>query len=157
MSADQRIAELNLVLPEPPKILGVYRPVNCIGRIAYLSGHGPLRSDGTFVKGRLGAELNVDAGRDAARLTGLAILASLKECLGTLDRVQKLVRTTGYVNATPEFTDLPAVVNGFSELMRDVFGEEAGIAARSAVGVASLPGGWPVEIETVFLLNVDYL
>jgi enamine deaminase RidA (YjgF/YER057c/UK114 family) len=157
MSFDQRIAELNLQLPEPPKVLGVYRPVNCIGRLAHLSGHGPLRADGTFVQGRLGAELNVDAGRDAARLAGIAVLASLKECLGSFDKVSKLVRATGYINATPEFFDLPAVMNGFSELMRDVFGEDNGIAARSAVGVASLPGGWPVEIETVFLLNVDYL
>ena len=152
MSAEARFTELNLQLPPAPKAVGVYKPIVEIDGLLYLSGHGPLRPDGTLIKGRLGDDLDVSAGYDAARQTGLAILATLKKHCGSLDRIDRLVKTFGLVQATPEFTDQPAVINGFSELMRDVFGEERGIAARSAVGAASLPAGMAVEVEAIFAL-----
>jgi enamine deaminase RidA (YjgF/YER057c/UK114 family) len=153
VSAEARFTELKLELPPAPKAVGVYKPIVEINGLVYLSGHGPLRPDGALIKGRLGADLDVKAGYDAARQTGLAILATLKKHCGSLDRIARLVKTFGLVQATPEFTDHPAVINGFSELMRGVFGEENGIAARSAVGAASLPAGMAVEIEAIFELT----
>jgi enamine deaminase RidA (YjgF/YER057c/UK114 family) len=150
MSAELRIRELNLELPAPPRILGVYKPVLVVGGLAYLSGHGPVDGEGKAICGRLGEDLDVAAGYEAARRTGLLVLATLRSQFGSLDRVLRLVKTTGFVQAAPTFKDHPAVVNGFSELMRDVFGPEAGVAARSALGVASLPANWAVEIEAVF-------
>jgi enamine deaminase RidA (YjgF/YER057c/UK114 family) len=150
MSAETRFAELRLELPPAPKAMGLYRPVVMVDNLAYLSGHGPLLPDGSLIRGRVGADLDEDAGYQAARQTGLAVLATLRAQCGTLDRVRRLVKTLGLVQCTPEFVDQPAVINGFSELMRDVFGDEAGIAARSAVGAAALPAGMAVEIETVF-------
>jgi enamine deaminase RidA (YjgF/YER057c/UK114 family) len=152
VSAETRLAELKLELPPAPKAVGVYRPVVQLDGLLYLSGHGPLRLDGTLIKGRVGGDLDAAAGYQAARQTGLAIIASLRKHCGSLDRIARLVKTFGLVQATPEFTDHPAVINGFSELMRDVFGEEHGIAARSAVGAASLPGGMAVEVEAIFEL-----
>jgi enamine deaminase RidA (YjgF/YER057c/UK114 family) len=130
----------------------VYRPIVETDGQLYLSGHGPLLPDGTLIKGRVGGNLDAAAGYQAARQTGLAVLATLRKHCGTLDAVGRLVKTFGLVQATPEFTEHPAVINGFSELMRDVFGEEHGIAARSAVGAASLPGGMAVEVEALFEL-----
>jgi len=153
MSAEARIAELKLQLPPAPKAVGVYKPVIEIGGLAYLSGHGPLQADGTLIRGRVGADLDVAAGYQAARQTGLAILATLRQHLGSLDRIGRLVKTLGLVQATPEFTEHPAVINGFSELMRDVFGPERGVAARSAVGAVSLPSGMAVEVEAIFELQ----
>jgi enamine deaminase RidA (YjgF/YER057c/UK114 family) len=152
VSADDRFAKLNLQLPPAPKAVGLYRPAVEVDGLLYVSGHGPLRTDGTLIKGRVGADLDVAAGFQAARQTGLAMLATLQKHCGTLDRVARLVKTFGLVQSTPEFTDHPAVINGFSELMRDVFGEANGIAARSAVGAASLPSGMAVEVEAVFQL-----
>jgi enamine deaminase RidA (YjgF/YER057c/UK114 family) len=153
MSAEARIAELKLQLPPAPKAVGVYKPVIEIGGLAYLSGHGPLQVDGTLIRGRVGDDLDVAAGYQAARQTGLAILATLRQHLGSLDRIGRLVKTLGLVQATPEFTEHPAVINGFSELMRDVFGPERGVAARSAVGAVSLPSGMAVEVEAIFELQ----
>ena len=150
MSAEARFQGMSLELPPAPKAIGLYRPILIVDGLAYLSGHGPMRPDGTTICGCLGDDLDVDAGYQAARQTGLTTLATLKAHLGSLDRVKRLVKTVGMVRTTADFTDQPAVINGFSELMRDVFGEEIGIAARSAVGVASLPAGWAVEIETIF-------
>ena len=150
MSAESRLQQLNLHLPPAGKALGVYKPMVVVNGLAYLSGHGPVSADGSAICGRLGDDLDEKAGYEAARRTGLAVLATLREHCGTLDRVRRLVKTTGFVQATPEFTKHPAVINGFSELMRDVFGPVAGVAARSAMGVASLPAGWAVEIETIF-------
>lgn len=152
MSAEARFAALKLELPPAPKAIGVYRPVVELNGLLYLSGHGPLLADGSLIKGRVGVEMDVAAGYQAARQTGLAILATLRKQCGSLDKVARLVKTFGLVQATPEFVDHPAVINGFSELMRDVFGEEHGIAARSAVGAASLPAGMSVEIEAIFEL-----
>ncbi|TWT88751.1 Endoribonuclease L-PSP [Pseudobythopirellula maris] len=150
MSIEKRLSELGLELPEAPSILGLYKPVLVVDGLAYTSGHGPLKPEGGFVTGRLGDDLGVDEGSAAARMTGLAMLASLKAELGSLDRVGRLVKTLGLVQATPDFAAHPAVINGFSELMRDALGDEAGVAARSAFGAASLPAGWAVEIEAVF-------
>ncbi len=152
MSAEARFAALSLELPPAPKAVGLYRPVVEAGGMLYLSGHGPLKADGTLIKGRVGDDLDTAAGYQAARQTGLAMLATLRKHCGNLDRIARLVKTFGLVQATPAFTDHPAVINGFSELMRDVFGEEHGIAARSAVGAASLPAGMAVEVEAIFAL-----
>lgn len=153
MTAEKRLQELGLELPPAGKALGVYKPILIVDGLAYLSGHGPVSADGTAICGRLGDDLDVEAGYEAARRTGLAVLATLRGLYGSLDRVRRLVKTTGFVQATPDFTQHPAVINGFSELMRDVFGPDSGIAARSALGVASLPAGWAVEIETIFELE----
>lgn len=152
MSAEARFAALSLELPPAPKAVGLYRPVVEAGGMLYLSGHGPLKADGTLITGRVGDDLDTAAGYQAARQTGLAMLATLRKHCGNLDRIARLVKTFGLVQATPAFTDHPAVINGFSELMRDVFGEEHGIAARSAVGAASLPAGMAVEVEAIFAL-----
>jgi enamine deaminase RidA (YjgF/YER057c/UK114 family) len=153
MSHETRLNELQLELPAGARSLGVYRPVIVAGGVAYLSGHGPIGVDGTAMTGRLGDDLDKEAGYKAARQTGLAMIATLRQHFGTLDAIRRIVKTTGFVTATPEFKDHPAVINGFSELMRDVFGPEAGIGARSAMGVASIPAGWAVEIEAVFELE----
>ena len=150
MSHEARLKALNLELPPAAKPVAVYRLVSETSGFGYLSGHGPVGADGTAICGRLGDTLDKEAGYEAARRTGLKMLATLRAHLGTLDRVLRLVKTTGFVNAAPDFKDHPAVINGFSELMRDVFGPEDGIGARSALGVASLPGGWAVEIEAIF-------
>jgi enamine deaminase RidA (YjgF/YER057c/UK114 family) len=152
MSAEVRFNELKLELPPAPKAIGVYRPVVEVGGLLYLSGHGPLLPDGTLIRGRVGEDLDVAAGYKAARQTGLAVLATLKKHCGSLDAIGRLVKTFGLVNAASTFTDHPAVINGFSELMRDIFGEDRGIAARSAVGASSLPAGMAVEIEAIFAL-----
>lgn len=153
MSAEQRIDDLKLTLPPAPKAMGVYRPVLVHAGLAWISGHGPLKEDGTLVTGRVGDDLTQKEGYQAARQTGLAMLASLRAELGTLDRIERLIKTFGMVQCTHDFNEIPAVINGFSELMRDVFGEENGVAARSAVGMASLPGNIPVEVDAVFLVK----
>ena len=150
MAFQSQLESLQLQLPPAPQAIGLYKPVLVVGNLAYTSGHGPLQDDGTLTTGRVGDELSVEQGYAAARQTGLATLATLIENLGSLDRVVRLVTTFGLVQATPAFTDHPAVINGFSELMRDVFGPEHGVAARSAVGAASLPAGMAVEVEAVF-------
>ena len=150
MSADDRIAELNLELPSAPKAVAVYKPIVLTGGYAYVSGHGPLRPDGTMMKGRVGDEVDQQTGYDAARQTGLAILSTLRASLGSLDRVQRLVKMLGMVNAAANFTEHPLVINGCSELFAEVFGEDRGIGARSAVGMGSLPENISVEIEAIF-------
>lgn len=157
MSHEARFVALNLELPPAPKAMGLYRPIIVVDNLAYLSGHGPLQADGSLTCGRVGddqdADLDIEAGFQAARQTGLATLATLKAHCGSLDRVKRLVKTFGLVQTLAGFTEQPAVINGYSELMRDVFGEENGIAARSAVGAASLPAGMAVEIEAIFELE----
>jgi enamine deaminase RidA (YjgF/YER057c/UK114 family) len=150
MSAEQRLQELKLVLPSAPKPAGVYKPLLVVGNMAYVSGHGPLKPDGKMLTGRVGADVDQQGGYDAARQTGLAILATLRAGLGSLDRVQRIVKTLGLVNAVPEFQNHPAVINGFSDLMAEVFGSDQGVGARSAVGAGSLPMNITVEIEAVF-------
>ena len=150
MNPETRLAELKLELPPAPKPMGVYKPLVVSGNLAYASGHGPLKADKTLITGRVGKDVDLDAGRLAARQTGLAILATLRDGLGSLDRVKRVIKMLGMVNCTPDFRDHPQVINGCSELFRDVFGPENGVGARSAVGMGSLPGNISVEIEAVF-------
>src|SRR6266542_1564952 len=150
MNPEARLAELKLELPSAPKPIAVYKPVVVCGNLAYVSGHGPLKADKTLISGRVGADLDLEAGKTAARQTGLAMLASLRSELGSLDRVKRVIKVLGMVNCTPEFQDHPKVINGCSELFRDVFGADNGVGARSAVGMGSLPGNIAVEIEAVF-------
>jgi enamine deaminase RidA (YjgF/YER057c/UK114 family) len=149
MSAEDRIVELKLELPPAPKPAGVYKPVVIVGNLAYVSGHGPLKADGTMLTGRVGDEVDEQAGIAAARQTGLAILASLRAALGSLNRVKRVIKTLGMVNSTPDFRNHPKVINGYSELMAEVFGQDNGVGARSAVGMGSLPGNITTEVEVI--------
>ncbi len=149
MGAEDRLAQLNLELPPAPKPVATYVTALRVGDMLYVSGHGPLRSDGTMITGKLGVDMDLPAGMAAARQTGLAILATVRAHLGSLDRVVRLVKTLGMVNSTPDYGEQPKVINGFSDLMSDVFGD-AGVGARSAVGMGALPGGIAVEIEAIF-------
>ncbi|MCS7044953.1 MAG: RidA family protein [Gemmataceae bacterium] len=150
-TAEQRLQELNIALPPPPKPVAKYQPTVQVGNLLYVSGHGPAKEEGKpMLLGKLGAGLSVEQGKESARLVGLNILATVRNALGSLNRVKRLVKTLGMVNAAPDFHDHPLVINGFSELMAQVFGEEAGVGSRSAVGMGSLPGNIPVEIECVF-------
>ena len=150
MSAEDKLKELGIALPEPPKAAGMYRLAIVSGNMLYTSGHVPLDESGQIIKGCVGKDADADAAKAAARRSGLGILASVKQELGSLDKVKRLVKILGLVNCADEFTGQPGVINGCSELMRDVFGEENGIGARSAVGTNSLPLGCIVEIEAIF-------
>jgi enamine deaminase RidA (YjgF/YER057c/UK114 family) len=153
MSADARFAALKLELPPAPKPAGVYKPVIVVGNMAYVSGHGPLKNDGSLLTGKVGSEVDQQQGYAAAKQTGLAILATLKAHFGTLDKIRRLVKTLGMVNAAPDFAQHPAVINGYSELMKAVFGDDEGVGARSAIGMGSLPSNMSVEIEAIFEVN----
>jgi enamine deaminase RidA (YjgF/YER057c/UK114 family) len=148
MSAEQRIKDLALDLPRPPGSAGNYVAGVQVGSLLFLSGASPRRADGSVVTGKLGADLDVAQGYEAARLAGLAMLARLRQVLGSLDRVQRVVKVLGMVNATPDFAEQPRVIDGFSDLMVEVFGEQ-GSGARAAVGMAALTGRMAVEIEMV--------
>lgn len=150
MNPEQLLVQLGLELPPVPKPNGLYRPIVTVGGLAYVSGHAPLRGDGSRIVGRLGADLDLVAGQQAARQSGLAILATLRHHLGSLERVRRVVKVFGMINATPDFVQHPAVLNGCSELFAQVFGEPNGIGARSAAGMSSLPGNIAVEIEAMF-------
>jgi len=130
--------------------MGVYKPIVITGNLAYLSGHGPVKTDGSLMVGRVGDDLNLDAGYQSARQVGLTMLATLRENLGSLDRVKRVIKVLGMVNCTEDFPDHPKVINGCSELFAQVWGDENGIGARSAVGMGSLPGNIPSEIEAIF-------
>ena len=147
---ETRIQELHLTLPPAPKPVAKYKTAVKVGNMLYVSGHGPLKPDKTMIVGKVGKDLNLEEGKAAARQVGLAILATTKATLGSLDNVKRLVKTLGLVNCTDDFKDQPQVINGFSELMADVFGEEAGVGARSAIGTNSLPSNISVEIECIF-------
>lgn len=149
-TAEQRLKELGIELPATSKPRNTYVPTVQVGELLFVAGHGPRRPDGTPVVGKVGRDMDVKEAQVAARLAGLGILAAVREELGSLDRVARVVKTLGMVNATADFTQQPQVVNGCSDLMVEIFGEEAGKGARSAVGMGSLPGGIPVEIEMVF-------
>ena len=150
MSADQRLEELGLELPPAPKPVGLYKPMVTIDNVVYLSGHGPLQSDGSLITGRLGEDMDVAGGQAAAKQTALAMLATLQANLGSLDRVKRVLKVLALVRCTDEFGEQPQVINGCSQVFADVFGEENGIGARSALGTNALPGGIAVEIEGIF-------
>jgi enamine deaminase RidA (YjgF/YER057c/UK114 family) len=145
-----RVQELHLTLPPAPKPMAVYKPAVRVGNLVFCSGHGPLKQDGTLILGCVGKDLTWEQGKEAARQTGLAILATLQSTLGSLNKVKRLVKSFGMVNCTADFKDQPKVINGYSELMKDVFGDDAGVGARSAVGHNALPNGMAVEIEAIF-------
>ena len=147
---EKRIQELHLTLPPAPKPVAVYKTAVKFGNLLFVSGLGPLKPDKTMITGRVGQDLTLEQGKDAARQVGLAILATVRDVLGSLDKVKRLVKTYGMVNCTNDFLDQPKVINGFSELMKDVFGEDAGVGARSAVGMGSLPSNIAVEVECIF-------
>ena len=150
MNPDRRLAELGIELPEIPALPFVprLRPVLVHGGLAYLSGIGPVG-----VAGRVGDSMTVAEGQEAARMTALLALRRLVDELGALDRVSRWVRVLGFVRSAPDFGDQPAVLNGFTELVVDVFGEERGLCARSALGVSELPAGMPVEVEAIVAVN----
>jgi enamine deaminase RidA (YjgF/YER057c/UK114 family) len=148
----EQIKKLNLVFPPAPKPAGVYRPVLVVGNFLYVSGQGPMKNDGTLMLGRLGDNLTTEEGKLVARQVGLTMLSSIQTHFGSLDKIKRVVKVLGMVNCTPDFTQHPLVVNGFSELMADVFGKEHGIGVRSAVGMI-LPDGIPVEVEAMFELH----
>jgi enamine deaminase RidA (YjgF/YER057c/UK114 family) len=148
MSAEARLIELGIVLPPAPSPVASYVTIAETGNVAYTAGHGPLRADGTMIVGRVGEDLDVDEAREAARVTALGLLATIRQHLGSLDRVTRVVKILGMVNAVPDFGEHPAVINGCSDLFVEVFGPR-GVHARSAVGMGSLPGRIPVEIEVV--------
>jgi enamine deaminase RidA (YjgF/YER057c/UK114 family) len=156
MGAEAKLSELGLVLPPVSKPKGLYKPLVTVGNLAYTSGHLPAKPDGSLVIGRVGAELDQAAGYAAARLTGLAILATLRAELGSIDRVMRVVKIVGLVHCTADFQQQPAVINGASELFAQVFGPEAGVGARSALGANSLPLGVAVEIEAIFEIMPGY-
>jgi enamine deaminase RidA (YjgF/YER057c/UK114 family) len=148
---DSRIAELGLTLPPAPRPVGVYKPVLVVGNFLYISGQGPINNDGSLMKGKLGSDLDTDEGKLAARQVGLTMLSTIKTHFGDLKKIKRIVKVIGMVNCTPNFELQPAVINGFSELMAAVFGNEDGIGVRSAVGM-TLPANIPVEVEAMFEL-----
>jgi enamine deaminase RidA (YjgF/YER057c/UK114 family) len=149
---DSKIIELGLVLPPAPKPAGVYKPVLVIDKFLYVSGQGPVNNDGSLMKGKLGADLDTEEGKLAARQVGLTMLSTIKTHYGDLKKIKRLVKVIGMVNSAPNFEQHPAVINGFSELMAEVFGNDNGVGVRSAVGM-TLPSNIPVEVEAMFELN----
>ena len=148
MPAEDRLAELGITLPAAPRPMASYVTSVRTGDLVFTSGHGPSNPDGSLATGKVGVDLDIEAARDAARVTGLNLLATLRSELGSLDRVKRVVKVLGMVNCPPEFTHHPEVINGCSDLFVEVFGD-AGRHARSAVGVGSLPRSIAVEIEVV--------
>lgn len=149
---NKRIKALGLILPPAPKPLGVYRPLLVEGNFVYVSGQGPVLDEKSLIMGKVGGDLDKDQGKNAARQVGLTMLSTLITHLNLELRIKRVIKVLGMVNATPEFEEHPYVINGFSELMVEVFGEDYGIGARSAVGM-SLPQNIAVEIEAQFLLD----
>ena len=149
MSAEAKLVELCIDLPPSPPPAGVYKPIVVVGNVAYLSGHGPVQEDGSLIVGRVGQNLDLEGGYAAARLTGLALLATIKENLGSLDKVKRVVKTLGLVNSTDDFRQHPQVINGCSELFAQIYGDDRGVGARSAIATNVLPGNIPVEIEMI--------
>ena len=148
MDPEKKILELNLELPPAPPPGGLYKPVVIVNGLAYLSGHGPYLGENMYITGRVGEDLDLEEGMQAARQTGLTLLRTLKENLGDLNRVRRIIKVLALVNSADGFSQQPQVINGFSELMRDVFGDD-GVGARSAIACNVLPGNIAVEIEMI--------
>lgn len=145
----ERVKALGLVFPPAPPPAGVYRPLLVVGKFLYVSGQGPVKKDGSLIIGRAGDDMTAEEAKLAARQVGLTMLSTIQTHFGSLDKIKRVVKVLGMVNSTPEFGKQPYVINGFSELMADVFGKEHGIGARSAVGMI-LPDNIPVEVEAMF-------
>ncbi len=148
----QNFEKTGLTLPPAPKPMGVYKPSLIDGNHLYVSGHGPLQNDGTLIVGKIGADLDIEAGKMAAQQVGLAILSTIVSNLGSLDKIKRVIKVLGMVSCSADFEKHPYVINGCSELFKKVWGEENGVGVRSAVGMGSLPGNIPVEIEVLFEL-----
>ncbi len=153
LTPEKRLAQLNLRLPPPPPLGGVYKPCLITGNYLYVSGHGPMLEDKTFITGKIGLNIDQEKGKLAALQTGLTIFSTVKAQLGSLDTIKRVVKILGMVNCVPEFEKHPYVINGCSELFAKVWGEENGIGVRSAVGMGSLPNNIAVEIEVIFELH----
>lgn len=151
-NADEQFEKLGLTLPPAPAPKGVYKPFVIDGKYLYLSGHGPVQDDASLIIGRIGASLNPEEGKLAARQVGLTMLSTIKTNLGSLNRIKRVIKVLGMVNCTSDFEAHPAIINGCSELFASVWGTENGIGTRSAVGFGSLPDNIPVEIEALFEL-----
>jgi enamine deaminase RidA (YjgF/YER057c/UK114 family) len=152
-NADERFQSLKLTLPPAPAPKGVYKPLLRVGNLVYVSGHGPVKEDGSLVAGRIGKELTADQGKAAAQQVGLTILATLMKEFNTLNRVNRVIKVLGMVNCVPDFERHPYVINGCSELFANIWGDDNGVGVRSAVGMGSLPENIPVEIEAVFEIS----
>lgn len=152
MSIEARLKELGITLPTAPPAGGVYTPVVVVDRMGYVSGQVPYGPDGKLLSGRVGSELTEAEGAEAARVVALTMLATIKASLGSLDRIKRIVKVLGMVNSTADFRHHPQVMNGFSNTMVEIFGD-AGRAARSAVGMGSLPYNVPVEVEAIIELH----
>ncbi len=152
MNADHRLEMLGLTLPPPAVPIGNYRPYRLVGNLLFLSGVGPRHPDGSITTGKVGGELTVEQGYEAARLCGLNQLVSIVDALGSLDRVEVMVKVLGMVNAVSNFTEHPKVIDGCTDLFNEVLGE-AGLPARSAVGMGSLPRNISVEVESIVQLK----
>jgi len=150
---ETNFAALGFSLPPAPVPLGVYKPCLEDGKYLYVSGHGPVRDDSTLITGRVGRDMDAEQAKLAARQVGLTILATVRGHLGSLDRVKRVIKTLGMVHCTSEFDRHPYVINGCSELFAQVWGPDHGVGVRSAVGMGSLPGNIPVEIEVIFELQ----
>lgn len=153
LSPEARLARLNIQLPPAPTPKGLYKPMLIDGHYVYVSGHGPVTSNNGLLKGRVGSEVDMEQGKLAALQTGLAILATLRANLGSLNRIKRVIKILGMVNCTPDFASHPYVLNGCSELFAAIFGQENGVGVRSAVGMGSLPENITVEIEALFELK----
>jgi enamine deaminase RidA (YjgF/YER057c/UK114 family) len=155
MGAEARIKELGITLPSPPKPMGNYIPGVRVGNLLFLSGHGPIRvGDQPLTRGKVGRDMSTEEAYKVAREIGINLLGSARAVLGSLDKIKRVVKVLGMVNAVDGFGEQPKVINGFSDLMVEVFGEN-GRHARSAVGMGSLPAGIPVEIEMILELNAS--
>jgi len=148
----EKLREMGLELPPAPASKGIYHPVVITGSYLYVSGQGPLRPDGTLIKGKVCADLSLEEGQEAARQVGLTMLSTIEAQISDLAKIKRLIKTLGMVNCLPEFGDHPKTINGFSQLMVDLLGEENGKGARSAVGM-TLPDNIAVEIEAIFELH----
>ena len=152
MQIEEKLKSLGLVLSPPPSPAGNYIGAVTYGKLVYLAGHGPSDADGNYRKGKVPTEVSLDEAYEAARMVGLNMLSTLKTEIGDLDRVRRFVKVLGMVNAEPDFEMQPKVINGFSDLMVEIFGDP-GRCARSAVGLGSLPFQIPVEIEAIVELK----
>lgn len=147
----ERIKELGLILPPAPPPAGLYKPILVVDHFLYVSGQGPMNTDGSLIVGRAGDTMTMEEAKLAARQVALTMLSTIQTHFGDIDRIKRIIKTLGMVNSTPDFGQQPLVINGFSELMAAIFGPDHGVGVRSAVGMI-LPGGIPVEIEAHFEL-----
>jgi enamine deaminase RidA (YjgF/YER057c/UK114 family) len=153
MNYEEKLSTLGINLPPAPVAAGLYKPMLIVDDLVYLSGHLPILEDGNILVGEVGNDCTVEEGSGAARQVGLNMLATLLDGLGSLDRIARVVKLLGMVNAGNEFTQHPQVINGCSELLKDVLGNDCGVGTRSAFGVSGLPAGAMVEIEGIFQIK----